>query len=630
MATINLEFLPNNADEGEGLGDAGIETYMDSPYASMAREIGQNSSDAGIFRPVVIDFDLLDINIDDLPAPGQLLEAIQCCLEEAEAEKEIDFFSNAESLLKAPSVKVLRAADFNTTGLIGPCISGTPFHALVKSSGVNNKQKDDSGGSFGIGKNAAFSVSATRSVFYSTLYDDGGKKRFLFQGKSLLTSHKGRNGKQYRSRGYWGGEGYEPIEDIGVVPEWIRRDELGTSVFSVGFLEVDNWQYQMALSLIMNFFVAIHRGEMKFRLNNNEIEIDKDSLSSLLKNDLIIKAAEDTSQKEDFEYVVFLYECLTSEEAISKTFTIPELGQIKMMILSRDDLPKRLTIIRNGMVITDSLDKFGDKFSSFRMYRGFVALVEPLASFGSALIKRLENSRHDSLSPERITQPEKKAKAVKAMRKLAKTIREAIKAETLKEPERVISLDELAVFFANPDDLEKDTEADHNPEFYTYSARIPKKPKSTLRKVEGGEKGGGKPENNGGRGGSGKRNGEGKGNGSGSGGSGADSTKKNVSLNNVRNVIPLKGGEHKRSIWFTPDDDGNISIAVFAAGINSNDKLVVAESSLGEVINGEVVLSVNSGQRCSFKISLTENFTGPIELLASKDNKKEVEVDENK
>ena len=36
-----LEFLPNQAGESEGLGDAGIETFRDNPYASCAAKPGR-------------------------------------------------------------------------------------------------------------------------------------------------------------------------------------------------------------------------------------------------------------------------------------------------------------------------------------------------------------------------------------------------------------------------------------------------------------------------------------------------------------------------------------------------------------------------------------------------------------
>jgi hypothetical protein len=57
-ADPDLKFLPNDADELEGLGDAGIETYKDNPYASIARECGQNSNDAAVKRPVAVSYDL--------------------------------------------------------------------------------------------------------------------------------------------------------------------------------------------------------------------------------------------------------------------------------------------------------------------------------------------------------------------------------------------------------------------------------------------------------------------------------------------------------------------------------------------------------------------------------------------
>ena len=65
---------------------------------------------------------------------------------------------------------MLTVSDFNTTGLTGPREEVSPFHSLVKSSGVSNKEDDTSGGSFGIGKSAAYSASDLQTVFYATSY----------------------------------------------------------------------------------------------------------------------------------------------------------------------------------------------------------------------------------------------------------------------------------------------------------------------------------------------------------------------------------------------------------------------------------------------------------------------------
>ena len=92
---MDLIFLKNYADEDEGLGDAGIETFRDTPYVSTARECGQNSKDAGERQPIYLKFDLFEINASELPSRDKLIESIAACLDKAvtnDDEKESDFF----------------------------------------------------------------------------------------------------------------------------------------------------------------------------------------------------------------------------------------------------------------------------------------------------------------------------------------------------------------------------------------------------------------------------------------------------------------------------------------------------------------------------------------------------------
>lgn len=171
--SIGLEFLRNEAGEKEGLGDAGIEMFKDAPYASCAREAGQNSRDAWQKLPVRMTFDAFEIASTELPFMKELREVVEACRNDASEEKDIDFFNGARELLSRPAVRVLRISDYNTTGLIGPPDEdGTPFHALLKASGVPAKATDTAGGSFGIGKNASFAVTDLQTVLYSTKYVD--------------------------------------------------------------------------------------------------------------------------------------------------------------------------------------------------------------------------------------------------------------------------------------------------------------------------------------------------------------------------------------------------------------------------------------------------------------------------
>src|SRR4051812_33903521 len=95
MSAPTLAFLRNEAGEKEGLGDAGIETFRNAPYASAAREAGQNSRDAEESLPVKLTFDLLDLAHHEIPDHDKLLRALEACAVTAEQEKEVDFFKNA-------------------------------------------------------------------------------------------------------------------------------------------------------------------------------------------------------------------------------------------------------------------------------------------------------------------------------------------------------------------------------------------------------------------------------------------------------------------------------------------------------------------------------------------------------
>src|ERR1044072_8334131 len=93
---MKLVFVPNPAEEGEGLSDAAIETFRDDPIASSARETGQNSRDAATSLPVTVTFDLLDVSTSQLPDVSRLKQVLALCLKQviaAKKTKEMDFFA---------------------------------------------------------------------------------------------------------------------------------------------------------------------------------------------------------------------------------------------------------------------------------------------------------------------------------------------------------------------------------------------------------------------------------------------------------------------------------------------------------------------------------------------------------
>lgn len=621
-----LEFLINQADEEEGLGNAGIETYRDDPYASLAREIGQNSRDAKLNAPVRVRFDLKHVPMADIPAVESLKSAVHCCLAEARkaqpqgadgSSKEVAFFEQAAAVLEEGLIPVLVIADFNTSGLTGPATRGSVFHSLVKGSGVSRKQNDTSGGSFGIGKNAAYAVSDLQAVFYATRYiGEDGSHPFLAQGKVSLMSHTDANGDQRLAEAYWGQQGFQPFDKVEDVPDWLRREEPGTSVCAVGFRNSPDWHMRIAYSLILNFFHAIHHGEMEFSIDDGRIEINRNNLATLFADQGIRNAAEKNGSLEEFLLSAHLYSCLVSEAAVEKILESRELGRVLVRVLVEEDLPKKVCIIRNGMVITYSLSHFGEAFAHFPMYRDFVALVTPLDARGSAFIKRLENPRHDSLSSDRLPSPADRAAAMPIIKRLAKDIRAVIRAETEISFEDEENADEMREYFGHDparDDSAEPAEQD-DPERIIYTVE-PRRPVNPRASTAGAGSGGGT--------GSGSNTGPGPGPGPQPGpnprpqpdGPSGLGVARPVVLEGVRNV-PV-GDPKARVVYFTCPETGVATLSVEATGINEAVPLAIISADNAEVKVGRVRRQVAAGERVRILLGFDEAYTGPLEISAS-------------
>lgn len=617
-----LRFLTNEAGEKEGLGDAGIETFRDAPYASCAREAGQNSRDAAIgsqTKPVKMSFNVLKLDPSSFPSYDLLRDTISACGAEAEQDREKEFFSNASKVIGASSIPVLEIADHNTTGLVGPPDKdGTPFHSLVKASGVTAKDTADSGGSFGIGKNASFAVSDLQTVFYATSYKAGDAEAFAAQGKVKLVSHTAPDGTKHRATGYWGDpDGFRAVTDPALVPSWMKRTETGTSIFCMGFRAAEDWAERMTYSLVSNFFCAVHREEMVFEVDDGRININRNTLESLFSSQDIIDAAERTGHQADLTFAGQLYRCLVSDNAEESVLTIPKLGQIRVRVLIEEGMPCRVGFIRNGMLITDNLRHFGHRLKQFRGSRDFVVVVEPADLEAGVLLKKLENPAHDDFSAERLPDAAKRADAWTAMKQLGKELREIIKAKTGVKHEGSVVLDELGRFFSETGKTDKpnDPNAEHDPERYTYESKRRKSKSQKAPSGAGGQRGG---RSQTGTGSGDKAGGSGSGTGGGTGGRGSAGDLEPVVLREVRNLIRTdsSGAATSRELHFTPEASGPIELTVQATGVNAPEGLNVTAADAGTPGSGVLAVDVKDGERCKVTVSFDEPYDGPIELIA--------------
>lgn len=614
-----IKFLKNEAGKTEGLAYAGFETFRGSPYTSCARETGQNSRDAAAGEgPVKVEFLLHRLEQSEVPFAAQLQLAINQCLNSPQDQKTKKHLELALNTVSAPIIKVLEISDFNTTGLTGPIDDDLSiFNALVKSDGITNKPDPTSAGSFGIGKNAAYAVSDLQTVIYSTCFSDpvSGEKKFAAQGRLRLISHNTADGK-FSAEGYWGDTNFKAIEDASAVPAWMRRTEIGTSIYSVGFREEDHWDRRMTLSLVSNFFLAIERGEIEFSIGE-KFRLNRNSLDTALALPELREVAEHADQVLELVRAQRLLECARSDAASRHIIKVPELGDFTLHLLVGEKLPREVHIIRNGIYITDNFSKFSEPLRRFPGTREFIAVLEPTPGSGgngsSALLKQIENPAHDAFEPERLIDRVDRDRAKKQIKTLVEQIRKVIKTEAKIDDVRKTHVDELSSLFADAGDATKGEHRDleKDPEKFIYGeARLGKTSKQPPNKSE--------EENGGGGGGGGGRNTKG------TKVKGKPRTREPVSrftqggFTGFRSLFSSDTDKRRRTIYFTPSVDGDIGLQVFAAGLSDNIALNVVDADCGDLVDGALTLSVMNGSRVCINLAFDGPYSGPIAIATLK------------
>jgi len=624
--TLQWRFLTNEGQEEEGLGHAGIETFKGSPYPGLARESAQNSLDACLkaedrsHLPIRMVFRQQTVPRESIPGIEALQSTLDACLARSKGRgirKDALFFEIATKTLRQSAISVMTVEDYGTTGLIGPSVPGKPFHALVKGSGVSQKSSDDAGGSFGIGKNAAFAVSQLRTVFYSTLYRDGGRPSYLAQGKSILVSHTDAQGREKRGIGYCGLSEFQAVEDPRTLPTWLHRSEPGTTVASLGFQHEEGWEWQMAESLVRNFFAAVNEGSVSFeviRQGDKPIVVSKETLGELLGSEAIRKASEETGSAADLSFAGAMYQALTSPE--SKVFeeSFGTFGRFRFRLLEGANLPRKIGFLRNGMYLTDNLRHFGHPLARFSLSRDFVGVVEPLDIETSGRVRELENPRHDELSADRLDDVKAKSLARTNMRKLGKWLRDVIREETSTPPEAEMLLDEMNRFFSSPEtgkEIQDPANSQTNPE------RIKLQTSSTSRRRVGsgaegdsGSAGGRKPKGGSGGTTTGGRPGRGRGLQGGRGG-------KAISFRGLRSHMPDPATANRRAISLEPAESGLARLEVLLIGAASDEPLDIVTLN-GHRCARTPSIPLREGERKTVTVEFPEPYTGPIRVVLTR------------
>ena len=116
-------YFPGGKDlQMESGSNASLEMFKDNPLDSLAREICQNSLDAGIEgnnKPVRVEFTSFKVKAENIPGYLELkYEVINKAMKQwPNEQKTMSMLRKMDRILKNKFVNVLKISDYNTTGL---------------------------------------------------------------------------------------------------------------------------------------------------------------------------------------------------------------------------------------------------------------------------------------------------------------------------------------------------------------------------------------------------------------------------------------------------------------------------------------------------------------------------------
>lgn len=639
MTGVGFEFPVESSGEWNGFNDPGMEHFTGNRLQHLGREVPQNTIDAKVANPAKITVHLIKVPTASLPDIGKLTQTVRYCLSKASEgndDKALKFFRRAEKTLMAEELQVLQIRDANTTGLTGPCVYGKPFFAMLKATGQSQKS-NTSTGSYGIGKFAPFVVSDLRTVFVSTVWADGaGVLRHYVQGKSVLMSHLDDKGQTRRGTGFWGViKGCQPVtEDSNALPGWLRmsdntgslKDQNGTMLSIIGFEAVKGWQNILAANIAESFFGAISRHELEVEIKDG-LSITADTLTSVLSSDLVrASIMNQPGEPERFENVACYLRALQGgdEVQIVRTENL-HLGTCELRVLVGENLPKKVAVLRNGMLITERLPGL-KRFSDFKE---FAAVLECTAEKGLALLRAMEPPRHDAFEPDHLS-AEQRSQGRTALRELADWVRKKL-VDLAKDPvSDETNLDELADYFGYEEEEGEGKRPEKNPSGRVIITARAVKLKGVARVALGATA---EPESDD--------------DGDDLMAPGDDDTtvdgvkvSQTSSDNQTEQSHPSVGsaparrtlhsglaildvravplGLDSRRVAFTPTHTGHILIELQDSGTDTNHALGVAAASLGTIEAGRITgVEVQAGKRVVLDVKLNDPFEGTLRIVTN-------------
>lgn len=418
------QFPVNDDGVVYGFVNAAAEHFRSDPMNHLVREAVQNAMDAkleGLVQPVHVAFVESEVSTSAIGGDS-LRPHVESCLALAKSEGQdeaIIAYTRGLEALEQATVNCLSIIDSGTTGLVDD-----RWNALVIQEGVVRKNQPNSGGSYGIGKNAVFNVSDLQTVMYSTRYIARrvGREERL-QGKSRLIAHTApwESDTQLQHMGFYRTQSKQPLRGR-QIPVPFKLADTGTGVFVLGFNpHCGNWAKAAVDAVLENFFFALHHQQLVVEIQTNSEQ-------------QAIKLNHETA---DQHFVssrrtpCYAYYRAIRDGSVRTVQAEHPLGPLHLYLLKGEGSRRTACLNHNGMLITDSRERKRNWLApqNRNFWPDYAAVIAAATPQGDAWLRTMESPGHDAITPQQILDTEARNQAETVLNHARNALRETYDRE---------------------------------------------------------------------------------------------------------------------------------------------------------------------------------------------------------
>ena len=352
------------ATQDVGPNNAAAEYFRETPYPSLIRESIQNSLDVANDPtiPVRMEYNFKVLRTGSFDNFFNLRNHIEAILEyygnkaKAEYEPMLEIFDRLVN--NQGNIHYIKVSDYNTKGMdYNPNDTDSPFYAFVRAIGVTVKSDSGSGGSFGFGKSAYFSMSPIHTVLVSSRTLDN---KTFFEGASTLCTHKafGSDGKvhKYSHYGFYDNQAGKRPSSGEEIPNRFRREEPGSDIMIMGVdgsPEAKEAAYdEMIKATLRNFWMSIYQKKLEVKID--QTEINAETLDELMKLHFpdVVDRVKNTSLYNPRPYYEAVKNACVSKQYLKFDDVLPNLGNVSLYLYKNKELRDSVIHMRKqGMYI---------------------------------------------------------------------------------------------------------------------------------------------------------------------------------------------------------------------------------------------------------------------------------------